>query len=138
MILLRTKYLMPALLLVLSGHVSAANPIECLLQVIVAPSTQFAEPTTQYTRIKNDSSPMLLIGIEIHSAQAAFKSKKIKSHQQYCSSLIGQRKDAYLSGHFDMRDLQIKLGDKLDLKNIHSSEKQYPFWADFYFQIKSE
>ena len=46
--------------------------------------------------MKNDGYPMLLIGINIHNAHAGEASKKIKSHQIYCSNLIGQQKDVYL------------------------------------------
>ncbi|WP_180183498.1 hypothetical protein [Acinetobacter sp. YH01020] len=135
---IKLKYLMSTVIALLSGQVFAENKIECLMQVIVISSSKFAEPKTQYTQIKNDSSPMLLIGIKIQKAKAAFKSVKIQSHQKYCSSLVGQRKDAYLSGRYESNNIQIKLGDQLELKNIHRSGKHYPFWVDFYFPIKAE
>ena len=69
---------------------SDARKIECLLDVSVLPSQNFQNPVTQYTSIKNDSYPMLLIGINIHNAHVGEVSKKIKSHQLYCSNLIGQ------------------------------------------------
>ena len=72
---------------------SDARKIECLLDVSVLPSQN---PVTEYTSMKNDGYPMLLIGINIHNAHAGEASKKIKSHQIYCSNLIGQQKDVYL------------------------------------------
>ena len=40
-----------------------ARKIECLLDVSVLPSQKFQNPVTQYTSMKNDGYPMLLIGI---------------------------------------------------------------------------
>ena len=77
---------------VFAERTSDARKIECLLDVSVLPSQNFQNPVTQYTSMKNDGYPMLLIGINIHNAHAGEASKKIKSHQLYCSSLIGQKK----------------------------------------------
>lgn len=134
----KQKYFICAAILFLSSQVFAKDKIECLLQVIVVPSSQSDEPKTQYTSIKNDSSPMLLIGIEIQQAKAAFNSKNIKSHQNYCLSLIGQRKDAYLSGRYEPNNIKIQLNDVLELRNIHSSGQYYPFWPEFYFPMKAD
>ncbi|OTG82096.1 hypothetical protein B9T33_06140 [Acinetobacter sp. ANC 5054] len=135
---IKLKYFMSTVIALLSGQVFAENKIECLMQVVVISSSKFAEPKTQYTQIKNDSSPMLLIGIEIQQAKAAFKSVKIKSHQNYCLSLVGQNKDAYLSGRYEPNHIQIQLNDVLELKNIHSSGQHYPFWPEFYFPMKAD
>ena len=112
---------------------SDARKIECLLDVSVLPSQN---PVTEYTSMKNDGYPMLLIGIKIHNAHAGDVSKKIKSHQLYCSSLIGQQKDVYLSGPYESQKIEIHIGDQLILRNIHSSGKHYPYWADFYWVEK--
>ena len=112
-----------------------ARKIECLLDVSVLPSQN---PVTEYTSMKNDGYPMLLIGIKIHNAHAGDVSKKIKSHQLYCSSLIGQQKDVYLSGPYESQKIEIHIGDQLNLRNIHSSGKRYPYWADFYWIEKRD
>ena len=114
---------------------SDARKIECLLDVSVLPSQN---PVTEYTSMKNDGYPMLLIGIKIHNAHAGEASKKIKSHQLYCSNLIGQQKDVYLSGPYQSQKIEIHIGDQLILRNIHSSEKPYPYWADFYWIEKRD
>ena len=114
---------------------SDARKIECLLDVSVLPSQN---PVTEYTSMKNDGYPMLLIGIKIHNAHAGDVSKKIKSHQLYCSSLIGQQKDVYLSGPYESQKIEIHIGDQLILRNIHSSGKPYPYWADFYWIEKRD
>ena len=88
--------------------------------------------------MKNDGYPMLLIGIKIHNAYAGEASKKIKRHQLYCSSLIGQQKDVYLSGHHESQKIDIHIGDQLNLRNIHSLGKHYPYWADFYWVEKRD
>ena len=88
--------------------------------------------------MKNDGYPMLLIGINIHNAHAGEASKKIKSHQLYCSNLIGQQKDVYLSGPYQSQKIEIYIGDQLKLRNIHSSGKHYPYWADFYWIEKRD
>ena len=88
--------------------------------------------------MKNDGYPMLLIGIKIHNAHAGEASKKIKSHQLYCSNLIGQQKDVYLSGPYQSQKIEIHIGDQLNLRNIHSSGKRYPYWADFYWIEKRD
>ena len=117
---------------------SDARKIECLLDVSVLPSQNFKNPVTQYTSMKNDGYPMLLIGIKIHNAHAGEASKKIKRHQLYCSNLIGQQKDVYLSGPYQSQKIEIHIGDQLILRNIHSSEKPYPYWADFYWIEKRD
>ena len=117
---------------------SDARKIECLLDVSVLPSQNFQNPVTQYTSMKNDGYPMLLIGIKIHNAHANDASKKIKSHQIYCSNLIGQQKDVYLSGPYESQKIEIHIGDQLILRNIHSSGKPYPYWADFYWIEKRD
>lgn len=117
---------------------SNARKIECLLDVTVLPSQNFQNPVTQYTSMKNDGYPMLLIGIKIHNAHAGNASQKIKSHQLYCSSLIGQQKDVYLSGPYESRKIDIYIGDQLILRNIHSSGKSYPYWTDFYWIEKRD
>ena len=114
---------------------SDARKIECLLDVSVLPSQN---PVTEYTSMKNDGYPMLLIGIKIHNAHANDASKKIKSHQIYCSNLIGQQKDVYLSGPYESQKIEIHIGDQLILRNIHSSGKPYPYWADFYWIEKRD
>jgi hypothetical protein len=121
---------------VFAERTSGARSIECLLDVIVTPSQNFQIPVTQYTSIKNDGYPMLLIGIKINHAYAAGSSKNIKTHHLYCLSLIGQQKDAYLSGPYQQSENMIHLGDQLRLKNIHSSGKNYPYWPEFYFLEK--
>ena len=88
--------------------------------------------------MKNDGYPMLLIGIKINNADPIDASKKIKSHHRYCLSLIGQQKDAYLSGAYQAQKIDIGLGDQLQLRNNHSSGKDYPYWADFYFLEKRD
>ena len=114
---------------VFAERTSDARKIECLLDVSVLPSQN---PVTEYTSMKNDGYPMLLIGINIHNAHANDASKKIRSHQIYCSNLIGQQKDVYLSGPYESQKIEIHIGDQLILRNIHSSGKHYPYWADFY------
>lgn len=58
---------------------SGASPIQCLLDVTVIASQNFQMPVTQYTSIKNDGYPMLLIGIKIDNAYTADSSKKNKN-----------------------------------------------------------
>ena len=123
---------------VFAERTSDTSKIECLLDVSVLPSQNFQNPVTQYTSMKNDGYPMLLIGINIHNAHAGEASKKIKSHQIYCSSLIGQQKDVYLSGPYESQKIEIHIGDQLILRNIHSSGKRYPYWADFYWIEKRD
>ena len=123
---------------VFAEPISDASKIECLLDVFVLPSQNFQNPVTQYTSMKNDGYPMLLIGINIHNAHAGEASKKIKSHQIYCSNLIGQQKDVYLSGPYQSKKIEIHIGDQLILRNIHSSGKHYPYWADFYWIEKRD
>ena len=115
-----------------------ARKIECLLDISVLPSQNFQNPVTQYTSMKNDGYPMLLIGIKIHNAHANDASKKIRSHQIYCSNLIGLQKDVYLSGPYKSQKIEIHIGDHLNLRNIHSSGKRYPYWADFYWIKKRD
>ena len=123
---------------VFAEPISDASKVECLLDVFVLPSQNFQNPVTQYTSMKNDGYPMLLIGIKIHNAYAGEASKKIKRHQLYCSSLIGQQKDVYLSGHHESQKIDIHIGDQLNLRNIHSLGKHYPYWADFYWVEKRD
>ena len=123
---------------VFAERTSDARKIECLLDVFVLPSQNFQNPVTQYTSMKNDGYPMLLIGINIHNAHANDASKKIRSHQIYCSNLIGQQKDVYLSGPYESQKIEIHIGDQLILRNIHSSGKPYPYWADFYWIEKRD
>ena len=128
---------------VISTHVFAeptsnARKIECLLDVTVLPSQNFQNPVTQYTSMKNDGYPMLLIGIKIHKAHVGDASKKIKSHQLYCSSLIGQQKVVFLFCSYESQKIEIHIGDQLILRNIHSSGKHYPYWADFYWIEKRD
>lgn len=111
----------------------AEQPVACLIKVKVTPSQKYAAPKTEYTTLKNDGSPMLLIGIEVLDSQAIRHSNQLNNHRQYCQSLVGQQQDAYLSGWFDSKNITIKVGDQLTLKHIHSSGKKYPFWADFYY-----
>jgi hypothetical protein len=111
----------------------AKQPIECLLNVKVVASQQYTSPQAQYTRIKNDGYPMLLIGIQVLEAQTMRNSQRIKAHHAYCKTLIGQQRDAYLSGPHDPNKITIKIGDQLSLRNIHSSGQEYPFWPDFYY-----
>ena len=107
---------------------SDARKIECLLDVSVLPSQNFQNPVTQYTSMKNDGYPMLLIGIKIHNAHANDASKKIKSHQIYCSNLIGQQKDVYLSGPHESQKIDIHIGDQL----IHMLvELNMPYYTYF-------
>ena len=120
---------------VFAERTSDTSKIECLLDVSVLPSQN---PVTEYTSMKNDGYPMLLIGINIHNAHAGEASKKIKSHQIYCSNLIGQQKDVYLSGPHESQKIDIHIGDQLILRNIHSSGKRYPYWADFYWIEKRD
>lgn len=123
---------------VFAERASGAKNIECLLDVTVTASQNFNNPVTQYTSMKNDGYPMLLIGIKIRNAYAGDASKKIRSHQRYCSSLIGQQKDAYLSGSYESSKIDIHIEDQLSLRNIHSTGKNYPYWADFYFIEKRD
>lgn len=127
-----------SLALVNCPRVFAEKSIECLVTAVVTPSTNYPEPVTKGTSIKNDSFPMLLIGIHIQDAYAIYDSKKLKSHQKYCASLIGKQKDAFLSGPHQQKNITIKLGDHLKLRNIHSSGKSYPYWPDFYYEQKSD
>jgi len=115
-----------------STSIFAEQPIQCLLDVVVIPSKKYSAPVTEYTSLKNDGHPMLLIGIDIQDSIAVLPSSKIKKHHKYCLGLIRQHKDAYLSGAYDENNLKIEIGDHLKLRNIHSSGKSYPFWADFY------
>ena len=46
--------------------------IECQLQVQVRASQNYAAPIHQYTTLKNDGSPMLLIGINIQKSEAIY------------------------------------------------------------------
>nr|WP_228254433.1 hypothetical protein [Acinetobacter sp. WCHA55] len=123
---------------VFSETASDARKIECLLDISVLPSQNFQNPITQYTSMKNDGYPMLLIGIKIHDAHAGEASKKLKSHQFYCSSLIGEQKDVYLSGSYRSQKIDIHIGDQLKLRNIHSSGKSYPYWTNFYWIEKRD
>lgn len=111
----------------------AQRPIECLLNVNVIASQKYLSPQTEYTTIKNDGYPMLLIGITILDAKAIRSSQKIKTHNSFCTALIGQQRDAYLSGPYNSNNITIKIGDQLTLRNIHSSGHVYPFWPDFYY-----
>ncbi len=63
---------------VFAERTSDARKIECLLDVSVLPSQNFQNPVTQYTSMKNDGYPMLLIGIKIHNAHAGEASEKDK------------------------------------------------------------
>ena len=47
--------------------------IEC--QVQVRASQNYAAPIHQYSTLKNDGSPMLLIGINIQKSEAIYQSK---------------------------------------------------------------
>ncbi|NNP75353.1 hypothetical protein A7P54_02850 [Acinetobacter sp. Ac_3412] len=120
-------------LIFFSGAVLAKQPIECLLKVKVVANQKYTSPQTEYTSIKNDGYPMLLIGIQVMESQSIRSSQKIKAHQTYCKTLIGQQLDAYLSGSHDPNKITIKIGDHLKLRNIHSSGQEYPFWPDFYY-----
>ena len=111
----------------------AKQPIECLLNVKVVASQKYTSPQAEYTSIKNDGYPMLLIGIQVLESQTLRSSQKIKAHHLYCKTLIGQQRDAYLSGSYDSNKITIKIGDYLKLRNIHSSGQEYPFWPDFYY-----
>lgn len=116
-----------------SGAALAKQPIECLLNVKVVASQKYTSPQAEYTSIKNDGYPMLLIGIQVLESQTIRSSQKIKAHHLYCKTLIGQQRDAYLSGSYDSHKITIKIGDHLKLRNIHSSGQEYPFWPDFYY-----
>ena len=121
-----------------SGYTYAENNIECLLDITVIQSQNDVKPVTAYTSIKNDGYPMLLIGIDIKHAYAINQSALIQTHRRYCSMLIGQKKDAYLSGQHETKNILIDRDDQLQLRHIHSSGQNYPFWADFYFVEKTE
>ena len=99
--------------------------IECQLQVQVRASQNYAAPIHQYTTLKNDGSPMLLIGINIQKSEAIYQFKNIKIHQAYCRSLVRQKKDAYLSGYFPLET--IHLNDQLILNYRRTSANSYPF-----------
>lgn len=134
----KRKYFLIILLMLTSTTCVVAQPnieksIECRLDVTVVSSRNFQNPVTQHTSIKNDGYPMLLIGIKIQNAEASNASKHLKKHRQYCSKLIGQQKDAYLSGPHEQNKNTIHIGDRLILRNIHSSGKHYPYWSEFYF-----
>lgn len=116
-----------------SGITFAKQPIECLLKVKVVASQKYALPQTEYTPLKNDGYPMLLIGIRVLDAQTMRSSQKSKAHYSYCNKLIGQQRDAYLSDAYDSNKITFKIGDQLILRNIHSSGQEYPFWPDFYY-----
>lgn len=120
-------------LILFSGAALAKQPIECLLSVKVVASRKYTSPQVEYTSIKNDGYPMLLIGIQVLESQTIRSSQKIKAHHLYCKTLIGQKRDAYLSGSYDSNKITIKIGDHLKLRNIHSSGQEYPFWPDFYY-----
>ena len=120
-------------LILFSGAALAKQPIECLLKVKVVASQKNTSPQTEYTTIKNDGYPMLLIGIRVMQAETMRSSQKITAHHAYCKTLIGQQRDAYLSGAYDSNKVTIKIGDQLSLRNIHSSGQEYPFWPDFYY-----
>ncbi|MBJ9704051.1 hypothetical protein [Acinetobacter calcoaceticus] len=120
-------------LILFSGAALARQPIECLLNVKVVASRKYTSPQAKYTSIKNDGYPMLLIGIQVLESQTIRSSQKIKAHHLYCKTLIGQQRDAYLSGSYDSNKITIKIGDHLKLRNIHSSGQEYPFWPDFYY-----
>ena len=78
------------------------------------------------------------ISSNVFAETASDASKKIKSHKLYCSNLIGQQKDVYLSGPYESQKIEIHIGDQLILRNIHSSGKHYPYWADFYWIEKRD
>lgn len=120
-------------LILFSGAALAKQPIECLLKVKVVANQKYTSPQTEYTSIKNDGYPMLLIGIQVLESQTVRNSQKIKAHHTYCKTLIGQQRDAYLSGPYDPNKITIKIGNHLRLRNIHSSGQEYPFWSDFYY-----
>ncbi|ENX59895.1 hypothetical protein F885_02087 [Acinetobacter higginsii] len=120
-------------LIFFSDAVLAKQPIECLLKVKVVANQKYTSPQTEYTSIKNDGYPMLLIGIQVMESQSIRSSQKVKAHHAYCKALIGQQRDAYLSGPYDPNKITIKIGDHLKLRNIHSSGREYPFWPDFYY-----
>lgn len=120
-------------LILFSGAALAKQPIECLLNVKVVASQKYTSPQAKYTSIKNDGYPMLLIGIQVLESQTIRSSQNIKAHRLYCKTLIGQQRDAYLSGPYDSNKITIKIGDYLKLRNIHSSGQEYPFWPDFYY-----
>ncbi|MEB3767792.1 hypothetical protein [Acinetobacter sp. MD2] len=123
-----------SLLFLLPVLTSAKQPIICVIHAKVIPSQKYGAPKTEYTHLKNDGRPMLLVGIDIVSSRVVGSSKH-RQQQHYCQSLIGQKKDIYLSGSFDPNDIQIHLGDELKLKHLHLSAKQYPFWPDFYYPL---
>ena len=116
------------------GRAWATEAITCELSAKVVASSKFTDPTAEYTALKNDSSPMVLIGIDIQDAQATGKSTKLAKHKQFCRSLIGTSPDAYLSGH--PRDNQVQLGETVRLSLSHTSAKRYPFWPNRYVLIK--
>lgn len=120
-------------LIFFSGAVLAKQPIECLLKAKVIANQKYTSPQTEYTSIKNDGYPMLLIGIRVMESQSIRSSQNVKAHHAYCKALIGQQRDAYLSGPYDPNKITIKIGDHLKLRNIHSSGQEYPFWPDFYY-----
>nr|ESK57756.1 hypothetical protein F987_00107 [Acinetobacter gyllenbergii NIPH 230] len=127
------KIALTALVIFNTSIIFAKQPIECRLKVNVVASQKYSSPRTKYTTIKNDGYPMLLIGIQVIEAQTMQNSQKIKAHDAYCKTLIGQQRDAYLSGPYDANKITIKIGDQLSLRNIHSSGQEYPFWPDFYY-----
>ncbi|CAM4395737.1 hypothetical protein F901_03188 [Acinetobacter dispersus] len=120
-------------LILFSGAALAKQPIECLLKVKVIANQKYTSPQTEYTSIKNDGYPMLLIGIQVMESQSIRSSQNVKAHHAYCKALIGQQRDAYLSGPYDPNKITIKIGDHLKLRNIYSSGQEYPFWPDFYY-----
>ncbi|MEB3754101.1 hypothetical protein [Acinetobacter sp. MD2(2019)] len=126
-----------SLLLLLPGLASAQQPLTCVIHAKVIPSQKYGAPKTEYTRLKNDGKPMLLIGVDILSSRVLGGTKN-RQQQQYCQSLTGQKKDIYLSRGFDPNDIQIHLGDELTLKHLHLSAKQYPFWPDFYYPLTDQ
>lgn len=136
--MLKLKLSKSVLLSILLGHslnvAYADQPIICEIDAQVIPSQQFQRPTQQYTRLKNDGAPMLLIGINIQTAIAVEPSKSLKEAKRYCTSLIGQQKDVHLSGQYDQ--ISIQNGDQIKLKHVHQSAKRWPYWPDFYYWIK--
>ncbi len=38
----------------------------------------------------------------------------------------------------NLKKIDIHIGDQLNLRNIHSSGKRYPYWADFYWIEKRD
>ena len=67
------KILSPFLLIILLSNsqwvFAEIKKIECQLQVQVRASQNYAVPVHQYTTLKNDGSPMLLIGIDIQKSE---------------------------------------------------------------------